>query len=76
MTKETVYKLSQLIKDKDLEIESLKGRNESSVTLVQNSANIIEKAPVEAEQIQSRIITEKSVINNSNEIILLKEKNQ
>jgi hypothetical protein len=59
-----------------LEIESLKGRNESSVTLVQNSANIIEKAPVEAEQIQSRIITEKSVINNSNEIILLKEKNQ
>jgi hypothetical protein len=74
MTKETVYKLSQLIKDKDLEIESLKGRNESLVTLVQNSANLFEKAPVEADQMQSRTFSDKSVIDNSNEIILLKEK--
>ena len=39
MTRETVNKLSQLIRDKDLEIQSLVARNESLVTLVHKSGD-------------------------------------
>ena len=34
MTKETVHKLSQLVRDRDLEIEALRGRNEGLVALL------------------------------------------
>ena len=37
MAKETVKNLSSVIRDKDLEIDGLKSRNESLVTLVQES---------------------------------------
>ena len=39
MTRETVNKLSQLIRDKDLEIQSLVARNESLVSLVHNKSS-------------------------------------
>ena len=38
MAKETVQNLSSVIRDKDLEIDGLKSRNESLVTLVQESS--------------------------------------
>ncbi len=39
MTKETVKRLSKLIRDKDLEITALQDRNESLVTLVKSQQN-------------------------------------
>ena len=39
MAKETVKNLSSVIRDKDLEIDGLKSRNESLVTLVQESTS-------------------------------------
>ena len=41
MAKETVQNLSSVIRDKDLEIDGLKSRNESLVTLVQESSKQI-----------------------------------
>ena len=82
MSKEAIHKLSKVIKDKDLEIEGLKSRNESLVTLVQNNASneVIDQLTKEKEELQEKVsnlnksITEKSVIDNSNEIIILKSK--
>ncbi|GIY96538.1 thyroid receptor-interacting protein 11 [Caerostris extrusa] len=42
LTKETVKKLSNLIRDKDLEIESLKQKNSTLTTLIQETSNIPE----------------------------------
>ena len=47
MTKEAVNKLAGLIRDKDLEIEALKGRNEGLVALVH------EKKPEPVEEKES-----------------------
>ena len=82
MSKEAIHKLSKVIKDKDLEIDGLKSRNESLVTLVQNNASneVIDQLTKEKEELQEKVsnlnksITEKSVIDNSNEIIILKSK--
>ena len=82
MSKEAIHKLSKVIKDKDLEIDGLKSRNESLVTLVQtNSSNeVIDKLTKEKNDLQEKLsnlnktITEKSVMDNSNEIIILKSK--
>ena len=59
MAKETIQNLSKVIRDKDLEMEGLKSRNDSLVTLVQTNANSNNS---------------KSVTDNTNEIIVLKNK--
>jgi chromosome segregation ATPase len=80
MSKEAIHQLSKMVKDKDLEIEGLKSRNESLVTLVQNisSNEVIEALTKEKEDLLEKMnqesVTGKSVIDNSNEIIILKSK--
>merc|ERR1712079_45668 len=83
MSKDAIHQLSKMVKDKDLEIEGLKSRNESLVTLVQNNTSneIIEKLTKEKEDLLEKMNQDsipntgnKSVIDNSNEIIILKSK--
>ena len=53
MSKDAIHQLSKMVKDKDLEIEGLKSRNESLVTLVQNNTSneVIEKLTKEKEDL-------------------------
>ena len=71
MAKETVQNLSSVIRDKDLEIEGFKSRNESLVILVQESSKqqSTDNTPVLVNQ-----ETKKSVMDNTNEILILKNK--
>ena len=62
-----IERLSKVIRDKDLEIEGFKSRNESLVQLVQNNDHKLTSS-------SNSHINEKSVMDNSNEIIILKSK--
>ena len=58
MTRETVNKLSGLIRDKDLEIEALKGRNDSLVALVHSQKpkeEDVEENSAKAEELKDSI---------------------
>ena len=72
LSKATVQKLSQLVRDKDLELESLRQKNSSLVQIVEeNSSVAIERA--NAEGSGDRRIA-KATSDNSNEIVALKDK--
>ncbi len=54
MTKETVNKLSQLIRDKDLEINSLKDRNDSLVGLIKSQEGDMQSGATATDQLGNR----------------------
>ena len=54
MTKETVNKLSQLIRDKDLEINSLKDRNDSLVGLIKSQEGEMQSGATATDQLGNR----------------------
>jgi IS4 transposase len=70
MAKETVQNLSSVIRDKDLEIDGLKSRNESLVILVQESSK--QQSTDTTASVNQE--TKKSVMDNTNEILILKNK--
>ena len=69
MAKETVQNLSSVIRDKDLEIEGFKSRNESLVILVQESSK---QQSTDNTSVSVNQETKKSVMDNTNEILILK----
>ena len=72
LSKATVQKLSQLVRDKDLELESLRQKNSSLVQIVEENSSVAkEKANVEGSG-DRRIA--KATSDNSNEIVALKDK--
>ena len=95
MGKAAVHKLSQIIKDRDIEIEALKNKNESLLTVLQTNeddlqkqteerekSSLVLKAKVEEcsalqsslEDFKSYKCHNKTVTDNSNEILILKDK--
>ena len=72
LSKATVQKLSQLVRDKDLELESLRQKNSSLVQIVEENSSVAkERANVEGSG-DRRIA--KATSDNSNEIVALKDK--
>ena len=71
LSKATVQKLSQLVRDKDLELESLRQKNSSLVQIVEENSKTTEKANGECSG-DRRIA--KATTDNSNEIVALKDK--
>merc|ERR1719370_1585716 len=84
MNAETVKKLSMLIRDKDLEIEGLNERNKSLLEIIDNekeSENLSKKHEEEKQKLikEIEVLKEsnckvKSDIENSNELLQLKDK--
>ena len=59
MSKVAVHKLSQIIKDKDMEIEALNKKNESLLTVLQSNASDSDKQKQECEE-AAKALSEKS----------------
>eukprot|EP00092_Neocalanus_flemingeri_P005733 GFUD01006173.1.p1 GENE.GFUD01006173.1~~GFUD01006173.1.p1 ORF type:complete len:1637 (+),score=606.37 GFUD01006173.1:190-5100(+) len=79
MNTETVKKLSMLIRDKDLEIESLSERNKTLLEIIENEKGIEKKDnDKEAElleeirKLKDENIKDKESVDNSNELLYLK----
>ena len=95
MSKIAVHKLSQIIKDKDMEIEALGKKNESLLTVLQSSAGDSDKKKSEYEEASKALLAKseeckalqlelmeksthqasnKAITDNSNEIIVMKDR--
>ena len=72
LSKATVQKLSQLVRDKDLELESLRQKNSSLVQIVEENSSVA-KEKANADGSGDRRIA-KATSDNSNEIVALKDK--
>merc|ERR1712142_1210095 len=79
MNTETVKKLSMLIRDKDLEIESLSERNKSLLEVIENEKSVEKenyskesKLLEEIKKLKDENIKDKESVENSNELIYLK----
>ena len=73
LSKATVQKLSQLVRDKDLELESLRQKNSSLVQIVEENSRSVANEKANAEGSGDRRIA-KATSDNSNEIVALKDK--
>jgi len=79
MNTEAVRKLSMLVRDKDLEVESLSERNKTLLEIIQNEKEIEKMENVneaslleEIKKLKDEKIKNKESIDNSNELIYLK----
>merc|ERR1712013_44880 len=79
MNTEALKKLSMLVRDKDLEIESLSERNKSLLEVIENEKSIEKqntskeaKLFEEVKKLNDENIKDKESVENSNELIYLK----
>jgi len=81
MNTEALKKLSMLVRDKDLEIESLSERNKSLLEVIENEKSIEKqsndkesKLIEEIKRLKDENIKDKESVENSNELIYLKDR--